>query len=436
MPSLPKEIDGRIIMLDGHSIAFKKDFEFVKTKAKKAIDECDSALFGEFQAACEQTIKQNLAVAEKLSAKQAAKRSDDEWFNEFCEKQLDLIALWTIVFPLSFAVDAAAEETGHAPEILAAVKPFKEPLVAKQNKEFLELADELRKKNLAEARAQEIAVTAPELAKRIEEHVARYAWAGVGNFRGEPYDVEKFLEDSKHTLTKAPDGLKQTPAGFSEKERKIIEIAGKLAFYRQHLAEIAAITQCASLKHLNEIATRAGLTRKLLLCMTRLEIKKFLEKGELVTEKELLERENHYCLVPECVGGVLTQKVFVANDVEEYTRLLLPKHEAAQSEARGMTACRGEARGAAKIIRGVKEFARFNKGDVLIAPETTPEFVPLMKKAAAVVTDLGGVTSHAAIVSRELGVPCIVGTRIATKIFKDGDIVEVDASRGIVKKIR
>jgi len=67
---------------------------------------------------------------------------------------------------------------------------------------------------------------------------------------------------------------------------------------------------------------------------------------------------------------------------------------------------------------------------------TRPEFVPLMKKAAAIITDEGGITSHAAIISREMNIPCIIGTKIATKIFKDGDLVEVDADKGIVKILK
>ena len=59
-----------------------------------------------------------------------------------------------------------------------------------------------------------------------------------------------------------------------------------------------------------------------------------------------------------------------------------------------------------------------------------------MKKAAAIVTDEGGITSHAAIVSRELGIPCVIGTKFATKVFKDGDLIEVDADKGIVRKIK
>ncbi len=76
------------------------------------------------------------------------------------------------------------------------------------------------------------------------------------------------------------------------------------------------------------------------------------------------------------------------------------------------------------------------KGDILVSIATDPDIVPAMKKAAAIVTEQGGVTSHAAIVSRELGTPCVIGTKIATKVFKDGDLVEVDAVKGIVKLIK
>jgi len=75
-------------------------------------------------------------------------------------------------------------------------------------------------------------------------------------------------------------------------------------------------------------------------------------------------------------------------------------------------------------------------GDILISSMTTPDMVPIMKKAAAFVTDEGGITCHAAIVSREMKKPCIIGTKIATKILHDGQLVEVDANRGIVKIIK
>jgi len=81
-----------------------------------------------------------------------------------------------------------------------------------------------------------------------------------------------------------------------------------------------------------------------------------------------------------------------------------------------------------------EELKKFQDGDILVATQTHPNLVPQMKKAIAIVTDEGGITCHAAIVSRELGKPCIIGTKLSSKIFKTGDIIELDLKNGIVKK--
>jgi len=86
------------------------------------------------------------------------------------------------------------------------------------------------------------------------------------------------------------------------------------------------------------------------------------------------------------------------------------------------------------IVKDLKELGKVQKGDVLVTEMTNPDFVPAMKRAIAIVTDRGGRTSHAAIVSRELGIACVVGTEFATKKLKDGMIITVDGSRGIVYK--
>jgi len=79
---------------------------------------------------------------------------------------------------------------------------------------------------------------------------------------------------------------------------------------------------------------------------------------------------------------------------------------------------------------------KFTPGTILVTSMTRPEFMPLMRQAKAVVTDEGGLTCHAAIVSREMGIPCVIGTKIATKVLKDGDFVEVDATKGVVKILK
>jgi len=111
------------------------------------------------------------------------------------------------------------------------------------------------------------------------------------------------------------------------------------------------------------------------------------------------------------------------------------KTEQNSEELVGQSAFKGKVKGKVKIINKIQEMAKMHEGNILVSHMTNPSIVPAMKKAAAIVTDLGGITCHAAIVARELKVPCVIGTKVATDILRDGDIVEVDADKGIVKKI-
>ncbi len=127
---------------------------------------------------------------------------------------------------------------------------------------------------------------------------------------------------------------------------------------------------------------------------------------------------------PETVHGAVKEvKAEERKDVMEKELLL-----------KGIGVSPGMASGKVKVILNVKNISSFQQGDILVTEMTTPDWVPAMKIAAAVVTNLGGKTCHAAIVSRELGVPCIVGTENATKILKDGDIVTVDGQKGMIFK--
>lgn len=92
-------------------------------------------------------------------------------------------------------------------------------------------------------------------------------------------------------------------------------------------------------------------------------------------------------------------------------------------------------RGKVCIVNRASDMGRFEDGDILVSNVTDPSLLPAMKRASAFVTDQGGLTCHAAIVARELKTPCIVGTKIGTKVFKNGDMVEVDATAGVIKKV-
>lgn len=119
-------------------------------------------------------------------------------------------------------------------------------------------------------------------------------------------------------------------------------------------------------------------------------------------------------------GKSLTQKILKGRGVDKV------------NDFRGMTACPGIAKGKVRVVKSVQEIDKVQPGEILVAVMTRPDYVVGIKRAAAVVTDEGGVTCHAAIVSRELGIPCVIGTKIATKVLSDGDLVEVNANHAVV----
>ena len=112
------------------------------------------------------------------------------------------------------------------------------------------------------------------------------------------------------------------------------------------------------------------------------------------------------------------------------------------TELKGNIGNKGKYTGEVKVIKFslgtdyVKEISAMKKGQVLVSGSTGPEMILACKKAGAIVTEEGGITSHAAIVSRELGIPCVVGTKIASRVLKDGDMVEVDANKGVIKILK
>jgi pyruvate,water dikinase len=153
--------------------------------------------------------------------------------------------------------------------------------------------------------------------------------------------------------------------------------------------------------------------------------------------------ENHYG-VPQDIEWAVDEKsrIFILQARPETVHGAEGKIEVKERKdfvekdilARGIGVSPGRGSGLAKIIPDVKNISDFKQGEVLVTEMTTPDWVPAMKIASAVVTNLGGKTCHAAIVSRELGVPCVVGTENATKVLKDGETITVDGQRGIIFK--
>lgn len=162
-----------------------------------------------------------------------------------------------------------------------------------------------------------------------------------------------------------------------------------------------------------------------------LEDLSFLLPGEFLRDYLKLISERKKAVIVELHG----KEVILRQGVDVVRELTKKEHISSINEVWGSVACSGKIQGRVQLILSKEDITRFTRGNVLVTPTTDPDHLPAMNKAIAFVTDEGGIACHAAIVARELGVPCIVGTKLATKIFKDGDVVEVDAIKGIVRKI-
>ena len=159
--------------------------------------------------------------------------------------------------------------------------------------------------------------------------------------------------------------------------------------------------------------------------------KGFLQ-GKKLSDKELKSRQQFWIL--KMING--KWKLLLGKDAKDYYAKNLEEKISSNTQViKGTTACLGKAKGSIKIVITTEDQKKMNQGDILISPMTTPRLMTAIKKASAIVTDEGGMTAHAAIVSREFNIPCIVGTKVASKVLKDDDVVEVDASKGVVRKL-
>jgi pyruvate,water dikinase len=170
-------------------------------------------------------------------------------------------------------------------------------------------------------------------------------------------------------------------------------------------------------------------------------IKQKISDAQIVALAKLGEKlEKHYYFPQDVEWAIEKNQIYIVQTRSVTTTkttndvVLVDKITASDVILKGDPASPGIAAGPAKVILSAKDINKVIPGDVLVAPETNPDFVPAMKKAVAIITDSGGRTSHAAIVSRELGVPAVVGTVKATKIIKTGNVITVNGTTGEIYK--
>ncbi|MBC8500285.1 MAG: hypothetical protein ISS25_02625 [Nanoarchaeota archaeon] len=184
---------------------------------------------------------------------------------------------------------------------------------------------------------------------------------------------------------------------------------------------------------LKEISKKFTIPLEMLKCYFPFELT--FSKLESFDKKDGEERMKHFIVYMKREEDDMKFEVYTGKEYKEFMDVYY-RNFVLESDIHGTCASQGSALGTVKVCKTRDDLDKVDKGDVLVASMTRPEFVPAMKKASAIVTDEGGITCHAAIVARELNKPCVIGTKIATKALKDGDLVEVKANHGIVKKIK
>jgi len=217
---------------------------------------------------------------------------------------------------------------------------------------------------------------------------------------------------------------------FSDTEKLLLQTTCKYGEAKEYRKNCILLYSYAIYHLAKEYAKRWNTTPERILYALPEEL---IEETFPTIENTILQRMRKCVLLSE--SG--TTRFLMDKDADRFvatTKIgqpILPK-----TTLKGMPAYAGKVVGKACIVNTIDQADKLNKGDILISTATYPELLPAMKRAAAIVTDEGGITCHAAIVSRELQIPCVIGTQCATKVVSDGDLIEVFADEGRVNIIK
>jgi len=313
--------------------------------------------------------------------------------------------------------------------------PVTDSFITQEYKDRLKLLKELRKTGGFDAK----------FIDRLKKHAERYHWVQNNYAKNVYLDENYFLQqlkqmsninpdkeliklenEKKETISKKKQLIKQLK--LDNPSKNLIKITEVFAYMQDERKKYVLIATYYQDLFLMEIQKRLGLKRE------DVEYTYIHEIGNLLKKKKvdsgIFRERKQNVLVINTLNGYEVISGRIAKDIHEKAFEVTEKKA---KELKGSIACKGNAKGKVKIVRTIHDLANVYDGDILVTSMTRPEMVIAIKKAAAIVTDEGGITSHAAIVSRELRIPCIIGTKIATKLLKDGDMVEVDADNGIVR---
>jgi len=261
----------------------------------------------------------------------------------------------------------------------------------------------------------------------------KYFWLNQGYIgRGlTKTDVKKIQQEKDDNKKPISKKIIEKELKLSAKERKIFSIAKQIVYGKILRTDSRQFAHVIINKIIDKYAKQWQIDPKYLEILSIDELCQVIDQENNIAN-DLQNRWQHSLIYQtgkkyKCLTGQKAEQFLKKNSA-----MVIKTQTAAVT---GQIAQTGKVKGIARLVFGVQHINKVKTGDILIAMATSPQLLPAMRRAAAFVTDVGGITSHAAIVSRELNKPCIVGTKHATQIFKDGDRLEVDAIAGVVKKI-
>jgi phosphohistidine swiveling domain-containing protein len=239
----------------------------------------------------------------------------------------------------------------------------------------------------------------------------------------EKISVKKYSKDKLYKLLKP-----------NNKEKKYLELAPYMFFFKDWRDDFRRAFNYHWSWFFDLLAKKYGVPRDDIGYLTTDEITQVFKTDKL--PKDIIKHRKLNPVIITANSKNEKLKIIDKKIPKKYFDIMNDVASRGQGGAiKGLIAQRGVVKGRVKIIYTPHDIKNFKTGDILVANTTHPNYLPAMKRAKAFVTDEGGIVSHAAIVARELKIACIVGTKTATKILKDGDMVDVDADNGIVKKI-
>lgn len=286
----------------------------------------------------------------------------------------------------------------------------------------------------------------PEFLAKVDDFILNYGWIHVRWFIGAPITRTDVIARLAHVLTEDPEGKLRDRQRESDDARKYLEafsleqsLSGEerdtvlLVKEYKYIRTFRTDTLSRAFFHLLpillEISRRLSVPMDDMLYYSEHELREKL-LGEIVSVDVDLRREGWAALV---IGD--EYEMYSGKDAAEELRRdsgVVREFEEVNSLS-GKRVYKGRVTGRAKIVISPRDLLKVEKGDVLVAVMTFPSYVVAMERAAAFVTDDGGILCHASILAREMKKPCIIGTKFATKVLHDGDLVEVDADNGVVR---